>query len=148
MLLAAAALTSVLSLPVNTPLPPMPQVRCLASNIYHEARGEPLAGRVAVAEVTLNRVKSEGFPDTICGVVHERAGSTCAFSWVCSRIGDIEHKAYQEALWLAELVLLHQETLPHVAHGATHYYKSGTRKPRWASKLKEVASVGSHLFFR
>lgn len=148
MLLAAAAISGALSMPVTSSLPPMHQVRCLAQNIYHEARGEPLAGRVAVAEVTLNRVKEDGYPDTICGVVHQRSGNQCAFSWVCSRVGDMEHKAYQEAVWLAEMILLHRDDLPRVAHGATHFYKAGTRKPSWAQKMQKVAAIGSHLFFK
>ena len=50
---------------------------CLAMNIYHEARSEPIAGRVAVAEVTLNRVESKYYPNDICGVVYQKGKKSC-----------------------------------------------------------------------
>src|ERR1700676_3174349 len=46
-------------------------LECLAENIYFEARGEPLEGQYAVAEVTLNRTRAQNFPHTICSVVHQ-----------------------------------------------------------------------------
>jgi spore germination cell wall hydrolase CwlJ-like protein len=59
------------------------QIRCLAKNVYFEARGEPRLGQVAVAFVTLNRVESRHFPNTVCGVVEERRRHICQFSWYC-----------------------------------------------------------------
>src|SRR5258706_5652330 len=62
-------------------------LQCLAENVYFEARGEPLEGQYAVAEVTLNRTRSEHFPHTVCGVVHEtrwnasRGRFIADFSW-------------------------------------------------------------------
>ena len=48
------------------------ELTCLALNVYYEARGEPLAGMYAVAEVTMNRVASHRYPETVCGVVYEK----------------------------------------------------------------------------
>ena len=67
------------------------EIECLAQNIYHEARSESTAGRMAVALVTLNRVKDQRFPNTICGVVKQTkyypSGKidlhSCQFSWYC-----------------------------------------------------------------
>ena len=47
------------------------EVNCLALNIYHEARNQPFMGKLAVGFVTLNRVKSKEFPNTVCGVVKQ-----------------------------------------------------------------------------
>jgi spore germination cell wall hydrolase CwlJ-like protein len=61
------------------------QWRCLAEAIYFEARGEPLAGQIAVAEAVLNRVDSPHYPDTICAVTNQGVGRgrACQFSYAC-----------------------------------------------------------------
>ena len=61
------------------------EVDCLAKNIYFEAGSESRAGKIAVAEVTMNRVKSREFPRSVCGVVYQKSRNICQFSWVCSR---------------------------------------------------------------
>lgn len=57
--------------------------QCLATAIYHEARGESIRGQFAVAEVVLNRKESAGFPQTVCGVVNQKGGGSCQFSFTC-----------------------------------------------------------------
>ena len=57
------------------------ELRCLAENVYYESRGEPLVGQYAVAEVTMNRVASPEFPDSVCAVVRAKG----AFSWTYAR---------------------------------------------------------------
>ena len=71
------------------------EVECLALNIYHEARNQPTAGKLAVAQVTLNRVKHDRFPNTICGVVYQGyylnnnpIKHKCQFSWWCDGKSD------------------------------------------------------------
>ena len=67
------------------------QIDCLATNIYHEARSESTIGKIAVAWVTVNRVNTEQYPDTVCGVVHDAVldsngnpkRNKCQFSWYC-----------------------------------------------------------------
>ena len=61
---------------------------CLALNIYFEARNQPTSGQIAVAEVTLNRVASRNYPNTVCGVVKQSNKNGCAFSWYCDGKSD------------------------------------------------------------
>lgn len=63
---------------IQEPIHNRHEVECLTKTIYFEARGEPVKGQMAVAWVTLNRVKHEKFPDTVCGVVHQPG----QYSWV------------------------------------------------------------------
>ncbi|MDA8230885.1 MAG: cell wall hydrolase [Magnetospirillum sp.] len=78
-------------LQIQTPPRPRPQspvslaeFRCLALNVYYEARGEPQVGQLAVARVTLNRIDNGNFARSICGVVHQRnAAGVCQFGWFC-----------------------------------------------------------------
>ena len=69
--------------------------RCLAEAIYFESRGEPLEGQVAVAEVVLNRVDDRQFPQTVCGVTNQGAGSGrgCQFSYACDGRSDVMKSA-------------------------------------------------------
>ena len=82
---------------------------CLALNVYHEARGEPTAGQYAVAKVTMNRVASKHYPDTICQVVFQknwdwlRRRYVSAFSWTeLKTIPKPEGKAWERAWQAAE----------------------------------------------
>jgi spore germination cell wall hydrolase CwlJ-like protein len=87
------------------------QVMCLAQNIYYEAGLEPFRGKVAVAQVTVNRTESGNFPSTICGVVHQKtqvAGKMiCQFSWSCNPVNKVKYlsNAWQDSLLVAEQVL-------------------------------------------
>jgi N-acetylmuramoyl-L-alanine amidase len=71
LIVASMSLVGLITLPVISESAPtsytdiQPDVRCLAMNIYHEARSESLAGQYAVADVVLNRVESNRFPDTV-----------------------------------------------------------------------------------
>jgi spore germination cell wall hydrolase CwlJ-like protein len=127
-------------------------LRCLAENIYHEARGEPFKGQIAVAEVTLNRVASPNFPKTICEVVREarwdpiRRRMVGAFSWT-----EIENQrtprgaAWREAKAAAEAVYDRDHSL--VVPGALYYHATYIR-PKWARQKKTVATIGNHVFYR
>lgn len=127
-------------------------LRCLAENIYFEARGEPMAGQYAVAEVTLNRVASPYYPDTICEVVHEarwdplRKRRVAAFSWT-----ELEIKrsprgaAWRQAMSAATAVYEDVHT-PHVP-GALFYHATYI-DPYWAKTKKPVATIGNHVFYR
>ena len=90
------------------------QIECLATNIYHEARSESTIGKIAVAWVTVNRVNTERYPDTVCGVVYDAVLDSkgnpkrhqCQFSWYCDgKSDDIKNKdAWYEAVQIATLV--------------------------------------------
>jgi len=124
---------------------------CLAGNVYFEARGEPVAGQYAVAEVTLNRVASERFPDTVCEVVHEQRWDATrkryvgAFSWTeLDSVAWPEGIAWQGAMMVAVAVYDNQEA-PRVS-GALFYHASNIA-PRWSKTKKQVAEIGRHKFY-
>ena len=133
-----------------------PQEYCLAQNIYHEARGSTLADRAAVADVTLNRVHTSGFPSTICGVVkqakYDKNGNPvknkCQFSWYCDgknkRIS--EETAWADAKELAWNII-HNKTYRGITGGATHYHTAYV-KPYWRKAFEPVAQIGAHIYYR
>jgi len=127
-------------------------LRCLAENVYHEARGEPLRGQHAVAEVTLNRVASDEFPATVCEVVFEqrldvqRRRYVGAFSWTeLDRLRRPHGDAWQLALEVATAAYDGQE--PGVVPDAL-YYHADAIEPRWAGEKQVVATIGNHIFYR
>lgn len=138
------------------------QLQCLARNIFFEARNQSIAGQVAVAWVTLNRVGAERFPDTICGVVHQAnhdsAGNPilhqCQFSWYCDGKSDripnnsIAQRAWEDAQLIAEVVLLDyaRGRLSPVAD-ATMYHAHYV-SPYWADDYELVDVIGDHVFYR
>ncbi|MGE5548285.1 MAG: cell wall hydrolase [Solirubrobacterales bacterium] len=166
--IAAAALAVALGIPLPAQAPPpsaaadarlaaeaprrLPainpaELRCLALNVYWEARGEPDTGRRAVAHVTLNRKGAEGFPDTICGVVHQggRHGP-CQFHWYCDDQPDTPTDA---DAWLDSLVVAYNALLgePDPTGGAL-YFHNASLKPGWASDRVGARRIGRHVFFR
>jgi len=136
------------------------EIICLAKNIYFEARGESVFGKVAVASVTLNRVESPNFPDTICGVVYQAKLSQwhleqgrevpllnqCQFSWYCDGKSDeiYDHKTYESIYKLAELVYNMDID---VTDGATHYHADYV-EPNWSKSMPMVAVVDTHIFYK
>jgi spore germination cell wall hydrolase CwlJ-like protein len=95
------------------------QLGCLAKNIYHEAANEPFEGKVAVAQVTLNRVASGQFPDDVCKVIYQKnkfyEKVICQFSWYCDRtvkFRPVNQAAYDESMAVAKKVLLEGFRLP------------------------------------
>jgi spore germination cell wall hydrolase CwlJ-like protein len=125
---------------------------CLAFNVYFEARGEPVAGQYAVAEVTMNRVASGRYPDSICGVVHQknwdplRKRYVSAFSWTeLDERPSREDETFRQAWAVAEDVYYGRH-VP-MLKGATHYHATYVR-PSWARGNKPVARIGSHIFYK
>mgnify|MGYP006295945975 CR=1 FL=1 len=122
---------------------------CLAKAIYFEARGESLAGQVAVAEVILNRVDSGSYPDTICGVVRqgEERRTGCQFSFMCDGKPEImrDKGAKARADAIAHLLI---EGRPRVlTANATHFHTTWV-SPSWARRLVRTARIGGHIFYR
>ncbi|MCX7644113.1 MAG: cell wall hydrolase [Rhodobacteraceae bacterium] len=121
--------------------------RCLAEALYFEARGESVAGQVAVAEVILNRRDTAGFPGTVCGVVHQGGRNGCQFSYTCDGRSDriAERAAFVRAGKIARAML---DGAPRsLTEGATHFHSAGVR-PAWARRFDRTARIGSHLFYR
>ncbi len=125
------------------------EIRCLALNIYWEARSEPLDGQVAVAAVTLNRVEDRSFPDEICNVVRqggEIRRHRCQFSWWCDGKKDdpLEAEAWRRANTLARLTsagVIEDPT------GGAMWYHADYVDPYWADAKKQVTKIGRHIFF-
>jgi spore germination cell wall hydrolase CwlJ-like protein len=117
-------------------------LNCLARNIYFEARGEPLAGQYAVAEVTMNRRASRFFRRTVCEVVYEKS----AFSWTELRpLPEPSGPEWRRAWRVAEAVY-YQRYTPQL-QGATFYHATYIR-PDWAKDKQRVAKIGRHVFYR
>jgi spore germination cell wall hydrolase CwlJ-like protein len=125
---------------------------CLARNIYFEARGEPIAGQYAVAEVTMNRRASRLYPNTVCEVVHQknwdpiRGRYVGAFSWTeFDSVPEPVGEEWQRALVIAEAVYYGRYTP--VLQGAMNFHATYI-KPDWANQKRRVAKIGRHLFYR
>lgn len=122
---------------------------CLAANIYHESRGEPILGQYYVAFVTMNRVKSEHYPDTICGVVTDRK----QFSWY-GRVKKIfpedplNDKAWKQSIMIAKQFVLDPDSVAKDPTEGSLWYHAVYVDPYWNDNLILVASVGKHLFYK
>lgn len=126
-----------------------PEWRCLAEALYFEARGEPLRGQFAVAEVILNRVDAPNYPGTVCGVVRQGSArrGACQFSFTCDGAPEVitENTAFQRAGKIARLML--DGAARPLTAGATHFHATRV-KPRWARVFPQTAQIGAHLFYR
>jgi spore germination cell wall hydrolase CwlJ-like protein len=126
------------------------QLRCLAQNIYWEAASEPFEGKVAVAQVTINRVESGQFPDNVCGVVYQKnvfySRVVCQFSWACDghyKVKPIHAPLYRESEEVAKKVLLEGFRLPSLKTAL--YYHDDYVKPGWGKT--PIAKIGHHIFY-
>ena len=120
------------------------ELYCLAQNVYFEARSESLAGKYAVSDVVLNRVRSSRFPNTICKVVHYK----CHFSWYCDGKSDnpvASSAAWRDSVMVARNMLFQKKFLG-ITEGATHYHATYVY-PSWASKLRPKGQIGNHIFY-
>ena len=127
------------------------QLDCLARNIYHEAGGEPFEGKVAVAQVTINRTESGAFPSDICQVVYQKnvvyEKVLCQFSWYCNTASlkkPMNGPIYTESMEVAKKVLLEGFRLPSVEKAL--YFHGDYIQPGW--KRERVAKVGRHIFYK
>ena len=121
-----------------------PEIKCLADNIYFESSNQSEVGQIAVANVTMNRMYSKHFPNTICDVVWEPQ----QFSWTHDGKSDVPSDAakYASIYNLAELV--YNGHIPDVTEGATFYHADYVN-PHWASAMDEkVAKIDNHIFYR
>jgi len=135
--------------------------RCLAQALYHKARGESVAGQIAVAQVIVNRVKSRAYPDTVCGVIYQNSHrrNACQFSFACDGVSDRprERAAYAKAEQIASEILCGPEcgkarklvrlsALAGDIARATHYHATSVM-PSWGLKKKRLATIGRHIFY-
>lgn len=127
------------------------QLGCLAKNIYHEAGSEPFEGKVAVAQVTMNRVNSGQFPNDVCKTIYQKnviyEKVICQFSWVCDRetkFRAVNNSNYNESMIAAQKVLLEEFRLPSLKDAL--YYHADYINPGW--KRQQVAKIGHHIFYK
>jgi len=118
------------------------ELHCLALNIYHEARSESDEGKFAVAQVTLNRVRSHRYPDSVCKVVWQRG----QFSWTRDGRSDRPRnlRAWEEALWVATTA--YDFNPLNMVGRATHYHAVYVR-PFWSVAHRRVGRIGQHIFY-
>lgn len=130
--------------------------KCIAANIFFEARNQGLAGMQAVGDVTMNRRHSSRYPNSICGVVFQRK----QFSWT----HQISNRQIQNALLgitknlskkdKAAMEMSHELAERTVNEGKSvllpenvlHYHADYV-KPRWAAKMKRYTKIVSHVFY-
>lgn len=124
--------------------------KCLANAVYFEARGEPVRGQIAVAQVVINRAFSGYYPETVCGVVYQNAHRrlACQFTFACDGIRDVvtEPEQWERAKRIAKETLDGRIWLPEVGK-STHYHAYYVR-PYWARTMKKLNRTGAHLFYR
>lgn len=134
------------------------QIKCLALNIYFEAAIQSTAGKLAVALVTHNRVKSDRFPNTICEVVYDSKRDSrnnpirnrCQFSWYCDGKPD---KPYDGEQWkisqdLAYWFYYNKNRIPDITDGSTHYHGDYIKRPHWAHIYAKTVAIDDHIFYR
>lgn len=147
------------------------QELCMAENLYHEARGDNVAGMYAVADVVLNRVQDTRYPNTVCDVVRqgpvreswktrqdeslpdsERVyypiRNQCQFSWFCDGKSD---EVGDETAWaLSQEIayrIMNDGRYRGITEGATHYHATYVN-PSWNREMTTVGRIGSHIFYR
>jgi N-acetylmuramoyl-L-alanine amidase len=133
-----------------------PQEWCLAQNIYYEARGSSRADQIAVADVVINRVQDERYPDSICEVVQQgeqhangqMKRNRCQFSWYCD--GKSDWPKDLDAWVIAQQIAFNMITYGDwrgLTEGATHYHANYVN-PSWARTLTLTGTIGVHKFYR
>ncbi len=117
------------------------ELRCLASGVYYESKGEPLAGQLAVAHTILNRTRSGRFPSSVCGVLTQRG----QFSFVRGGVVPSAEgsRAWNTAVAIAKVAY---DDLWDSAAPKALYFHARRVAPGW--KMTRIASVGNHIFYR
>lgn len=123
---------------------------CLQQNIYFEARNQSTLGQVAVAWVTLNRVESSRYPDSICEVVWQNK----QFSWTHDGKSDqpgsnvLEQRAWEDAGLVTEVVLLDWALGKNSPVSNATMYHADYVRPYWADSYRLVTKVDDHIFYQ
>ena len=135
------------------------EIFCMAQNIYFEAGNQPLAGKVAVGQVVLNRLEHSNYPGTMCDVIYQAkwkenwlgnihpVRNQCQFSWFCDGKSDDPEisPTWYESLQVARDVV--QGAYPDITEGATHYHNDKVN-PYWAESLNQTVIINNHIFYK
>lgn len=126
-------------------------VKCLQENLYFEAADQGREGMIAVANVTMNRARSNGYPHDVCAVVHQlniKAGQRiCQFTWYCEPPKPVlvRSAAWKLAGTIAKAAL--QGTIDNLVQDA-RFYHAAYITPPWAEEKALVIQIGDHMFYR
>ena len=138
------------------------QKQCMAKNIFFEAADQSTAGKLAVGNVVMNRVKSSKWPNTICEVIEQGPRyysdnskqwipkrNRCQFSWYCDGKSDIprEGKAWLESQKMSDYIISISNILD-ITDGATYYHADWIDIPRWSYNKKNTTTIDEHIFYR
>ena len=127
----------------QAPQPDPKQLECLARAIYFEAGNDPEQGRIAVGKVIVNRVNSGKFANSICGVVYQRSGKQCQFTFACVKNAVVRsEEQYANSMVAAELVMLG------FAKDITNNAEFFNNRPFGGKRLVHTAKIGGHYFYR
>ena len=147
------------------------QAMCMALNIYYESRSDNLAGQYAVADVVLNRVHDDRYPDTVCEVItqgpvkeswktkqdpdlleedreYNPIRHLCQFSWYCDGKSDnpADETGWAQAQYVAGAIL-YSDKYRGITEGATHYHADYV-SPAWAKTKTKTIEIEDHIFYR
>ena len=125
------------------------EVKCLEKNVFMEARGESLAGMMAVAKTTLNRARMEGWPPDVCKVVYQKS----QFSWTLKSKknqqiklkNNIDIQSYSLVQLATQLSIAAEMMQIDFMNGANYYHTTSVN-PTWGRKMEVVAVIGDHIF--
>lgn len=135
------------------------QITCLATNIYFESRNQPLVGMIAVAQVVMNRVESDKFPDTICEVVYQSKMemndkgkwkpilNKCQFSWFCDGKPDliVDRSSWSKSRKLAKQI--YESQMIDITEGSLYYHNHKVN-PKWSKYMTKTVTINHHTFYR
>jgi len=117
-------------------------VDCLTRNIYYEAGVEPTEGKLAVAVVTINRLTTGRWGNSICSVVH----APSQFSWTKkAALPTPDPALYTECERVANLALNGRKLRG--ADRSLYYHATYIKKPHWADLQYKTLQIGQHVFY-
>jgi spore germination cell wall hydrolase CwlJ-like protein len=115
------------------------QISCIAQNIYHESRGEPINGQIAVANVTMNRAGKE----SPCEVVYKKINGKCQFSWVCNK--KPADNINRQIKYIAQAA--YTGKLDDITDGSLYFHAVYVR-PKWRKAMDKTIKIGNHIFYK
>jgi spore germination cell wall hydrolase CwlJ-like protein len=118
-------------------------IHCLAKNIFFEAGTEPMLGKIAVGQVTVNRVKIGHWGETVCDVVHAKD----QFSWTNkdNLSIDKDSKTYRDSVVAAKRVLSERKRLRILRYAL--FYHADYVRPNWIDRDQKIIKIGTHIFY-
>lgn len=123
------------------------ETQCMAENVYYEAASESFEGKLAVAQVTLNRARSGVFPSSVCEVVKQKDNRTCQFTWVCEQHTSQRDKyRWEESMVVARMAMTEVSVHDILHQQKAIYYHADYVNPGW--KKTRITKIGRHIFYK